>query len=382
MRLVQKFLEKIPQYTRNSRHLRSVIEHGNIKKIVNLFMAETERKLRRIKVSSRPYILFLDPCNYCNLRCPLCPTGVNNLGREQSMLSFENFKKYIDPHIPYLLELNLHNWGESLMNEDVYKMISYARDNNIATNMSSNFVLIKDHEIDELLDSGLEYLIISLDGTSQEVYEQYRVRGNYERVVKNLKLLLKKRNDRGLKHPFVEWQFIVMKHNEHQVDEAEQLSKEIGVDLMRFIPVGLPYEAKDRKTLAQKWFPASVEGRKNATEDYEQTFGQADKPGPCFYLYRSMVINPDGGVSPCCVVYRANRDFDKLGSSKDPINIPEIWNNDKYMSARSLFSSKIIADRQRTVCDSCDIFSWHPEKGKPKRKQINENKIQFINNDN
>ena len=360
MSLAHKLLKHIPQYTRHQRHLRSVLQHGTPHKWTNLVLAEVERKRKRIQLDSYPYLLLIDPCNYCNLKCPLCPTGLNQLGRPQAMLSFEHFQKYFDPLAAHLFEAYLHNWGESLLNKQVFRMIRYAQDQNVGTNLSSNFVAVNSSDLDNLLDSGLEYLVISLDGTSQETYSQYRVGGSYERVVSNLNELILRRNRRRLKTPVIEWQFIVMKQNEHEIGEAEVLAKKIGVDVLRFIPVGMPYEFGNRKDIADKWFPTSVAGRVESTHQ-EQQFGQAGKPGPCFYLYRSMVINPDGGVSPCCVVYRKNRDFAQL-SAGETIDIRALWNNEKYHSARSLFSGGTIRNRRATVCDGCDIFIRHPSK--------------------
>lgn len=360
MTLAQEYLKKIPQYTRMGRHARSVIEHGTPRKWWNLALVEWERKLRRIDVESRPYLLFLDPCNFCNLRCPLCPTGMNQLGREQAMMSFECFKRYLDPHVPYLFEVNVHNWGESMINKDLYRMIEYAGSRNVGTNLSSNLVIARSDDLDGLLDSGLEYLTVSLDGTDRESYEKYRVRGNFDQVIENLGELIRRRNARKLKTPTVEWQYIVMKHNEHQVEEAERLAKKLEVDRLRFIPVGLPYEMQNREALAEKWFPVTVEGR-TKSGDVPQTFGQGNKPSPCYYLYRSMVINADGGISPCCIVYKHSRDFDDL-KKHDEIDVPTIWNNEKYRSARSLFSHENVPGRRMTVCDGCDIFAHHPSK--------------------
>lgn len=356
MALVDRLLKKVPQYTRNERHLYSVIHHGNLRKWANLLRVEWERKRRRTRLRSRPYLLILDPCNYCNLRCPLCPTGVKQLGREQSMLSFEHFRHYFDPHIPYLFEVYMHNWGESLINKEVYRMIEYAQAHGVGTNLSSNLVILDSDDIDRLLDSGLEYLVVSLDGTTPETYLQYRVRGDYERVITNLREIIRRRNERGLKTPVVEWQFIVMKQNEHEIPEAERLAAEIGVDKLRFIPVGMPYEFEDRKETADRWYPTGVSGRVESSHE-EQQFGQADKPGPCFYLYRSMVVNPDGGVSPCCVVYQKNRDFAQLDPAA-PVDIEALWNNEHYRSARALYGrQRPEGEHVATVCDGCDIFS-------------------------
>jgi MoaA/NifB/PqqE/SkfB family radical SAM enzyme len=362
MSLADTLLRRIPQYTRNSRHLRSVIQHGTPAKLANLARVEYERLRRRVRVKGNPYLLIIDPCNFCNLRCPLCPTGLNDLGRDQTMMSFEHFQHYFDPHAPYLFEAYLHNWGESLINKNVFRMVDYAQSKNVGTNLSSNLVIATSEDLDNLIDSGLEYLVVSLDGASPETYLKYRIRGDFQRVVDNIAELIRRRNARGKTTPVVEWQYIVMKTNEHEIPKAEAMAKTLGVDLIRFIPVGMPFEFRNRQEVADEWYPNSVKGRVES-DGTEQQYGQAGKPGPCFYLYRSMVVNADGGVSPCCVVYRKNRDFAQLDD--EPINVQGLWNNEKFQSARSLFSPEHIDKRSRTVCDTCDIFEYHSTKNRP-----------------
>jgi MoaA/NifB/PqqE/SkfB family radical SAM enzyme len=356
--LAQQYLKKVPQYTRQARHLWSVASHGTPRKLANLARVEVERKRRRIHLKGRPYLLIIDPCNYCNLRCPLCPTGLGTLGRPQAMLSLAHFKQYFDPVADFLFEAYMHNWGESMLNKQVFDMIAYAQSRNVGTNLSSNFSETSSADLDRLLDSGLEYLIVSLDGTSAQSYSKYRVRGKYDQVVENLYELIRRRNARKLKTPRVEWQFIVMRQNEHEVVEAERMAKTIGVDLLRFIPVGMPYDTCDREAVAKEWYPVTVEGREYSPDRVEQQFGQAHKPSPCFYLYRTMVVNPDGGVAPCCVVYKKSSDFGTL-----PVDdIGTLWNNDHYLSARALFSSRLAPRPQQTICDGCEIFAKHSSK--------------------
>ncbi|HEV8043148.1 MAG TPA: radical SAM protein [Bryobacteraceae bacterium] len=373
MSLAQQFLKKVPQYTRNARHIRSVMQHGTPRKWGNLARVEMERKLRKIELKGHPYLLIIDPCNYCNLRCPLCPTGLGTLDRPQKMMSLDCFKNYFDPLADHLFEAYMHNWGESLLNKEVYKMIAHAQARNVGTNLSTNFSETSTSDLQNLLDCGLEYLIVSLDGTSQDVYSHYRVRGKFENVLDNMTDIVRMRNARGAKTPVVEWQFIVMKQNEHQIPEAEALAKKIGVDLLRFIPVGMPYDTADRRATADRWYPVTVEGREYSPA-VEQQFGQANKPSPCFYLYRSMVVNTDGGVAPCCVVYKKDSDFAQLSSEMD---ISSVWNNDHYLSARALFASSEPPRKVATICDDCDIFAKHKNKvtqGRPllKRPLVSE----------
>jgi MoaA/NifB/PqqE/SkfB family radical SAM enzyme len=376
MRLVEKYLSKVPQYTRHARHLRAVMQHGTSKKWLNLARVEFERKRRKIHLSGHPYLLIIDPCNYCNLRCPLCATGNGSLGRTQKMMSLDCFKRYFDPLAPYLFEAYMHNWGESLLNKEVYKMIAHAQGSNVGTNLSTNFSETTERDLDELLDSGLEYLIVSLDGTSEQSYVKYRVRGNFKNVMQNLEKIIDKREQRNLKTPVVEWQFIVMRQNEHEIPEAERLAREFGVDLLRFIPVGLPYATseQERRAYADEWFPRTTAGREHAPEGVEQQFGQANKPSPCFYLYRSMVVNPDGGVSPCCVVNHQDKDFGKLPAE----DITRFWNNDNYLTARSLFSPQNAPRPVSTVCDGCDIFpQWSKEHKRLDQGEAHEALVQI-----
>lgn len=352
MSLAEKLLKKSPQYTRSARHLRSVVFHGTPRKWSNLALVELERWRRRVWVRGHPYLLIIDPCNTCNLCCPLCPSGAGDLGRARSVLSFEKFRTYFDLLALYLFEVNLYNWGESLLNRDVYRMIRHAQKMNVGTNLSSNFVWVSSDDMEEILDSGLEYLSISLDGTSQETYSIYRVGGDYERVKANVEELIRRRNARRRKTPVVEWQYIVMRHNEHQVLEAKRVAKDIGVDLLRFIPVGLPFDAPDREQLAKQWYPVTINGRVRSNHRGQQ-FGRTSMPGPCFYLYRSMVINPDGGVSPCCVVYKGEHDFGNL--EREVANPLMVWNNAMYRAARSLFAGTS-EGHIPTVCDQCDMF--------------------------
>ncbi|MCA9185531.1 MAG: radical SAM protein [Pirellulaceae bacterium] len=355
LNVAERFLKRLPQHTRLHRHFRSALVHGTPRKWANLLRVEWERKRRRVEVKGVPYILFLDPCNYCNLRCPLCPTGANDLGRPQTMMSLEQFQRYFDPFAPYLFEVNLHNWGESLLNKEVFQMIRYAQSRNVGTNLSSNFVKVDDQDIDNILDAGLEYLTISLDGTHQESYEKYRVRGDYERVIENVSKLIKRRREQKKRTPFVEWQFIVMRHNEHEIPEATRIAEKLGVDLLRFIPVGLPYDATNRQELAAAWFPQNVKGR-TVSDGNEPQFAQHEKPGPCFYLYRSFVINADGGVSPCCIVYRETTDFANLKGTES-VDVHEIYNNPMYRSGRALFRPEKSVGHVPTTCDGCDIFA-------------------------
>lgn len=332
-----------------SRHVPSLIRHTTPAKLQNALRVEMELKLRRVKLRGWPYIFFIDPVNICNLRCPLCPTGANGLKREAKMMGIDLFKRIVDQIAPYAYQIRLYNWGEPLLNPDIFDMLAYARDKNIGTIISSNLMRMRLEHVERLIEAGLEYLTLSIDGATQDVYSKYRVRGDLQLVLDNLKMLIDRKKALKSALPFIEWQFIVMKHNEHQIDAVRQLADASGVDLLRLIPVGLPFDTPNASELCQQWMPDDARYRDKVDR---VDAGQPDNRSPaCFYLYRSMTINPDGKVSPCCIVYDSKYDFGD--ASQD--SIERIWNNEHYLSARSLFARKG-ASATWTVCQKCQRF--------------------------
>ncbi len=351
--LVPTALRPSHRMRRLPRHLRAVLHHSTPRRLFNLALVETERMLGLTRLRGRPYVIFVDPINLCNLRCPLCATGMGEIARVRQKMDLEHFKRVIDMLGPWAYEVSLYNWGEPLLHRDIFEMIAYARGRKLSTVMSSH-LSVKPHLMDSLLESGLEELTVSIDGTTQETYEKYRVNGKLDLVFSNLRHLLERRSELGLKTPSVEWQFIVFKHNQHEMEEARRLAHEIGVDLIRFIPAGLPFDAdvERKKELGRKWF--SSEPRLRYQDPDSPTFVNAPfrQRGGCYYLYRSMTVNPDLGVAPCCIVYNDRYDFGSL-MQKD---FNAIWNNEHYRSARTEFSRVAVSPGQETVCKNCRIF--------------------------
>jgi radical SAM protein with 4Fe4S-binding SPASM domain len=362
MSLAARVLDRIGashHLRRMPRHLRSVVHHSTPRRLANLLLVETERKLGLARLRGRPYVIFVDPINLCSLKCPLCATGNNEITRVQSRMDLEHFKRVIDAVAPWAYEVSLYNWGEPLLHRDIFHMIRYAKERNLATLMSSHLSLRKQELMDRLIEAGLGELTVSLDGVTQDVYEKYRVGGNLELVLRNLRYLLERRRELGSPTPVIEWQFIVFKHNEHQMDQARQMARDLGVDLIRFIPAGLPFDADPEKKqrLAKDWFSTNPELRYQdpAAADFKNaSFRQK---GGCYYLYRSMTVNPDGAVSPCCIVYNDQYDFGNV--LKDNVaqdNFTSLWNNDYFRSARSEFSRIAVSPGKATVCKNCQIF--------------------------
>jgi MoaA/NifB/PqqE/SkfB family radical SAM enzyme len=340
-----------PTYARQSEALITIVRHATFRRLLNLVIVEIEYRLRKVNLLGKPYVLVVDPTNVCNLRCPLCPTGLHNRGRKGLMMPWDTFTGIIDEMAPTAFKVNLFNWGESLLNTNIFNMISYAKAKGLGTTMSTNLSIeLDDTQIDSLLHSGLEFLFFSVDGATQSVYEQYRRKGNLELVLKNMRRLVDRKAELKLKRPILEWQFIPMRHNEHQVDEARKLSDEIGCDRFRCIPVGIPFDSPNPIELQTEWFPNTVSN--GEIGDGEEISENTQSKSACYFLYRYLIVNPDNKVSPCCVVYGERSDFgdiNTMGSFKN------IWNNENYRSGRAQFNKGGNVEVP-TICDGCDLF--------------------------
>jgi MoaA/NifB/PqqE/SkfB family radical SAM enzyme len=336
---------------RAGRYVRPVLRHGTLRKLANIALVEAEMRMHKIRMRGLPYYYIIDICNVCNLRCPLCPTGNGRLDRKQDFITIEQYRRILERVKEHALVVSIYNHGEPFLNPDVFDIIEHTAANNIASNASSNLNWPRPIDVKDVVRSGLEYLTVSLDGVTQDVYSKYRVRGNVDEVFENMRNLLAARKALKRSTPFIEWQYIVFKHNEHEMQRARELAEEIGVDLLRFISPGVPPEDLYDTSLQDKWMPDNPlyhERHPKLSEQQGFIFDRA-----CYYLYRSMFIYTGGGVTPCCFAHDENHDFANIFEH----SVPEIWNNDAYRSARMLFSRNPPKEpRRKVLCDSCALF--------------------------
>lgn len=313
-------------------------------KYKNYILAKKEEDEQKLILKSKPYHVDIEPTNICNLHCPLCSTGIDAKTRKKGKLSLENFKKLVDQIKETVLHLSLQNWGESTLVDDLPKMIRYATDAKIFTRLSTNFsIKYDDKYLNDLLKSGLGRLVIDIDGTTQEVYEMYRHGGNLKTVLNNTRMAMKIKKEKGLKYPIIQTRMLVMKHNEYQIDDFKKLAKELDVDEMELGNIQL-----NPNTAAEVWLP------KNEDFVYNTYRGERINT-PCHWPWSGLVINWDGGVSPCSIVDDQGTDFGNIIES----NIMEIWNNEYYVSARTTWS-KNAKRTKTTICNICKNDTHNP----------------------
>ena len=290
----------------------------------------------------------VEPTNFCNLKCPLCPSGNGQMTRERGNMGIDDFKRLIDDAGDYLVLLMLWNQGEPFINKDLLEMIRYARSKRIPTMTSTNghFIRTKEQARD-VVRSGLSEMIVSLDGVDQETYEKYRVGGKLEKVITGTRLVAEAKRELRSKTPLINVQFIVFRHNEDDIAEAERLAKEVGADKF-LIKTAQVYTDDDAATFLP------VEDLYRRYEDGEggqrQVKGQPAKG--CKVLWYSSMVNWNGDVAPCCfdknVDFGMGEVFDEQDSRESTFR--KIWKGRAYMD----FRKKILHDRGSVdMCRNC-----------------------------
>ena len=312
-------------------------------KLDNFLLARKEEDEKKLRLKSKPYHFVIEPTNVCNLHCPLCSTGINAETREKGTLTLEKFKKLIDQIKDVALELYLQNWGESTLVKSLPDMIKYATENKVFVNLSTNFSINYSEDfLEKLMTSGLGKLVIDVDGTTQETYEQYRINGKLDIVLENTRKAVKYKKENNLKFPIITTKMLVMKHNEHQIDDFKELSKALDVDQMELNNIQI------NPNTAKSWLPDNPEFRYASYE-------QSGKVEPCHWPWSGFVVNWNGDVAPCCIVDDSESDF---GNILDD-GLEKIWNNEYYISARSEFSNEKEITKP-TICNVCKNDTHNP----------------------
>jgi radical SAM protein with 4Fe4S-binding SPASM domain len=289
-----------------------------------------------------PVSISFEPTTSCNLRCPECPSGLRAFTRPTGMLEKDFFSQTIDEIHKDLLYLIFYFQGEPYLNTSFLDMVKYAATKGIYTATSTNAHYLNDEAARKTVESGLDRLIISIDGTTQETYKQYRVGGNLEKVIEGAKNIVKWKKELNSKTPFVFFQFLVVKHNEHQIEEIKQLAKEIGVDEVRFKSAQV-YDYENDPNQLIPTIDKFSRYKKNKDGTYTPKNKLANR---CWKLWHANVITWDGLVVPCCFDKDA---MHRLGNLKNQ-SFKTIWNNDNYKQ----FRAELMMGRKNIdICSNC-----------------------------
>ncbi len=301
-------------------------------------------------VSSFPSYIGIDVSSICQLRCPHCPTGVENerrnsaapiTFRQRTMLSSDLFDALLDELGEYVFLIMFFNWGEPLLNKELPGLIAKAKALDICTEIHSNFSLrLSDKFIEELLTSGIDELAASIDGFSQETYATYRRGGDFGLAKGNLERCATVRDRLGLKTKLI-WNFLVFSFNEHEIEPTRRHCEERG----------LIFNAREAYTDNPDWLPSY---RRHQTNAINASVTPASQPGsPCAWHYDYTMVNADGSVSPCCAPWDQKDDFGLVVPGVT--SFADVWNNGLYRKSRAAFAGRRVKglDKVNSLCLQC-----------------------------
>ena len=329
----------------------------NLRDNLNLASKLTPRKIsnawniyasyKRSKRTGNPWIkglpisVSIEPTTSCNLRCPECPSGLRSFSRPTGILSKEDFSNTIEQLQSTLIWLQFYFQGEPYLNPDFLDMVKIAGDKGIYTATSTNAHYLGPENAEQTVRSGLDRLIVSIDGTTQDTYESYRVGGDLEKVLEGTRnvVLWKKRLRSSTPH--IVFQFLVVKPNQHQIGDVRALARKVGAN-----EVALKTAQIYDYVHGSELIPTIDMYSRYREEDNGKWSIKNSLDNSCWRMWNSCVITWDGKVVPCCFDKDASHQLGDLSSS----SFRELWHGEAYQE----FRSKLLKSRSEIdICRNC-----------------------------
>jgi MoaA/NifB/PqqE/SkfB family radical SAM enzyme len=320
------------------------------KKIINFLLVKISSFLKLNKSLGMPLNILIEPTERCNYHCIKCEkfsekykNNIRSFARRD--ISFNHYCKLIDEIGDVLLTLRLWHYGEPFLNKDIFRMIKYAKEKNIIVAISSNLSLLTEEKAKNLIDSKLDYLIVSFDGASEQTYGLYHGKNYFHKVVNNLRRLVELKKKKKSLNPFIELQFIVMKENEKEIEKVRELAEDLGVNKLTYLKLDTTnINFRQIKNLSSKddILPKS--------KDYCFDLEEMNRINFCSIPWEETLIRYSGAILPCAAdlsqVYQMGRLFDE----NNYFGFKRLWNNKDYRKLREAVRSDI---NRVKICYSC-----------------------------
>ncbi len=259
----------------------------------------------------------------------------------------------------------------------------------ISTNMS-----VARFDAEAYVASGLDYMILSIDGATQDTYARYRRNGDLQLVYRNVEALVSAKARMHRKTPIICWQYLAFTHNLHEIDLAAGISRDLGVDEFT---VTRPFDVTwddpqlraadiERETfqfnpnterdLGENWGAFSHDLIAEAIEkEFEATGAATGTPGnyrnppagdnvvTCHWLYKNVTMDAHGRIFPCAGAPKQGFSF--IFSELNPDQeMDEPFNSPKHQRARSFFANRTSSASvdaspnhgDEPYCMTCDWF--------------------------
>ena len=310
------------------------------------------RRARRggtIAVGALPMSLSIEPTTSCNLRCPECPSGLRSFTRPTGMLDPAVLGPVLDDLRDGLVYINLYFQGEPTLHPQFEDLVRTCKARRLYTSTSTNAHYLTPERAERLVASGLDRLIVSIDGTTQEAYAAYRVGGTLQRVLDGTRAVLEARRTAGSATPHIVWQFLVVGPNEHQVPDIRRLAREYGVDELdlKTAQIDQPHDGHPLLTTNPAF--RRYDRRPDGTWALRNPLDNS-----CWRMWQGCVMTWDGTLVPCCFDKDAQHPVGNVGSQ----SIREIWHGTAYSAFRHrLFTDRAGIDMCRNCSEGTEVYA-------------------------
>lgn len=310
--------------------------------LVRLYSSYLKAKhLKSFKTKSLPFAASIEPTTACNLGCPECPSGLKQFTRKTGKIKLDEHRQLLRNMGNQLFYVNYYFQGEPFLHPDFLKLITQAKKHKIYTATSTNAHFIDNEKAKQIVKSGLDRLIISIDGLTQETYEQYRKKGSLDKVIEGAKSMVEAKKELKSSTPHLIFQFLVVKPNEQEIPQVFELAKEMEIDEVRLKTAQL-YDFENGNDLMPENEKYSRYIRTN-NGTYKSKYKQKNN---CWRMWSSTVLTWDGKVVPCCF----DKDAKHILGCATSTPFKQIWNSEKYNAFRkAVFTSRQSID----ICKNC-----------------------------
>lgn len=312
--------------------LLALISTLSIRKLISLLRSQYAFIMARlwgidIKASYPPYVS-IEASSRCNLKCPECITGSQELMRAIGDISLDNFKIIVDKIYPYTIVLNLYMQGEPYLNKDLPQMIAYAKSKNLFVSLSTNA-----QRLPELSAASLpHHLIVSVDGATQESYQAYRIGGKLSKVISFVNEISAFKKQEQLQTPFIDLQFLVNRYNEGEQKATKTLFKG---KYNHFVSKTMQIIHEENK---EKFTP-----KNKCSARY---MSKTSNSKACYKMLSTAVFTQDGQLALCCMDKNAEFSAGNI-LTEDFISL---LNNKKAKAYREM----LIKEKTKVhICNNC-----------------------------
>jgi MoaA/NifB/PqqE/SkfB family radical SAM enzyme len=305
----------------------------SFRRLWNIIVVELSRFLSDVTKTTicwgMPWSVSIEPASFCNLQCLECPTGKKEITRKKQYIDQLVYEKAIQQLSPTTFYLMLYFQGEPFLHPRLFSMIRIAKTCNMFVMTSTNGHFLTKEIAEQIVLSGLDKIMISLDGTTATTYNIYRQGGDFEIVIQGIKNLAQAKNRLKKRHPFIELQFLVMKHNQHQMPEMIKLSKNLGANRVTF-------KSCQVYSLDSAFLLPEIKRYNRYTIQQGKLLLHKKIQNRCRRIWRTAVITTDSEVVPCCFDKDADHSMGTLADSP----IRKIWKSRQFNTFRKTVLKK------------------------------------------